>query len=996
MTTDRLCLVPVMLTLTVGCGSKAPADEQGGSQAGLRAMIKSQTYTATETGILTDTDTRTTTQTSTSTQTPTYTQSFTGTHTQTAAGSTITKTATTYNIPVSATNVGTVTDRNDYVAAKTYISTATLTRADTAGATFTKTMSATGTYADNGVVYTGSGTTTATLAFFSFATSTTTQTVAANFSGQVSRTIPATGTGTAYGSMTWTYTKTATGMHTDTLTQTNTQTLTQTTTSTDTNTATLTITITNTVTNTVTLTDCDDGNVCTDDSYNPATGCVYTNNTAPCNDQNTCTTNDTCSGGSCVGGAPNCDDGNACTIDSCNGDGTCAHSLMANYCIIDGVCYANGASGKQCQICDSTQPTKWSNKTAGSACMNVQPGTCDPQGICITSCGDDAMPGDSEIIIWNGPTYYGACKTLSASVSQGRFPNPTALEPVGENMLSSIKVGAKVRALVFQDAAKYDVNSPASDHYVFGGAVATFEAGSAHSLLGSDPSLKLNPTLELGPDVAYDASAIIVSPENDQRVAYTFLGDYPHDTDDPPFSENTQGICHSDTNWFFNNTWNLFRIPLTSNLDRSDAADNVSAPLPGPPADCKNKINGTECQFQHSAYCDWYSAQQAQHQDILGGCNHMGDADFSQEHNLIFVPVENCCAGPSVAVYNTDLKVIAVTRLTQQNGAGWVAIDPRGIPGVPWTRGREMRLWSSNSGISATGSQGMFVYTIAWEKLDGKAPIGPTYMGIPTTDFLTLVPDAAPTLRDINGEQLGVDYMQGGVFSRDLRDLTHWRDGSVFYISTSHSDAHGIFAFDPVSGGLLANSGDNRGQFNFEREYPGDLPVIGDDLNQEEEGLDYLDQAAYYDTHNGTVMPGGGELHAILNFNFESKVSLKHYAAHPDTFCHIPPSADEVTIYSDKDFSNTCRTLKVGEYPDFRWLYPMPDGYISSIQVGAGVKAELFDDSYYGGAELDLPNPAACTCAASAMPSCFIGKLADCFSDGQWNDRPSSIKVIAR
>ena len=45
---------------------------------------------------------------------------------------------------------------------------------------------------------------------------------------------------------------------------------------------------------------CDDVNVCTDDSCNPATGCVYTDNTAPCDNGDACTTGDACSGGACV------------------------------------------------------------------------------------------------------------------------------------------------------------------------------------------------------------------------------------------------------------------------------------------------------------------------------------------------------------------------------------------------------------------------------------------------------------------------------------------------------------------------------------------------------------------------------------------------------------------------------------------------------------------------------------------------------------------------
>jgi hypothetical protein len=48
---------------------------------------------------------------------------------------------------------------------------------------------------------------------------------------------------------------------------------------------------------------CDDGNVCTDDICNGASGCVHTNNTAACSDGNPCTMGDTCSDGSCVGSA---------------------------------------------------------------------------------------------------------------------------------------------------------------------------------------------------------------------------------------------------------------------------------------------------------------------------------------------------------------------------------------------------------------------------------------------------------------------------------------------------------------------------------------------------------------------------------------------------------------------------------------------------------------------------------------------------------------------
>jgi cytoskeletal protein CcmA (bactofilin family) len=47
---------------------------------------------------------------------------------------------------------------------------------------------------------------------------------------------------------------------------------------------------------------CDDGNVCTDDSCSPASGCVHTNNTAPCDDVDPGTVRDACSEtGKCTG-----------------------------------------------------------------------------------------------------------------------------------------------------------------------------------------------------------------------------------------------------------------------------------------------------------------------------------------------------------------------------------------------------------------------------------------------------------------------------------------------------------------------------------------------------------------------------------------------------------------------------------------------------------------------------------------------------------------------
>jgi hypothetical protein len=49
---------------------------------------------------------------------------------------------------------------------------------------------------------------------------------------------------------------------------------------------------------------CDDANPCTDDICDPTLGCRHFNNSGSCTDGNSCTTNDVCSQGACVGGPP--------------------------------------------------------------------------------------------------------------------------------------------------------------------------------------------------------------------------------------------------------------------------------------------------------------------------------------------------------------------------------------------------------------------------------------------------------------------------------------------------------------------------------------------------------------------------------------------------------------------------------------------------------------------------------------------------------------------
>ena len=113
---------------------------------------------------------------------------------------------------------------------------------------------------------------------------------------------------------------------------------------------------------------CDDQNACTDDSCAPATGCVFLAGDAnACTDSSACTS-DQCTNGRCVSTQiVFCDDGNACTDDACDPmTGLCAYTpddtnacSDGNACTVDvcldGVC--------TCPTCGSAPTLVFTNET---------------------------------------------------------------------------------------------------------------------------------------------------------------------------------------------------------------------------------------------------------------------------------------------------------------------------------------------------------------------------------------------------------------------------------------------------------------------------------------------------------------------------------------------------------------------------------------------------------------------------------------------------------
>jgi hypothetical protein len=160
---------------------------------------------------------------------------------------------------------------------------------------------------------------------------------------------------------------------------------------------------------------CNDGNVCTDDACNPASGCFNTNNSAACNDGNACTTVDVCAGGTCVGSTPpNCNDGNVCTDDACNPAAGCINTNNTASCSDGNAC----TTGDVCH---------------GGTCLGGPPPDCNDGNLCTTDscdpstglCSNTAGP-DNTACSGGGFCCAGNCVDLNVAQST----SPTGIYPL--------------------------------------------------------------------------------------------------------------------------------------------------------------------------------------------------------------------------------------------------------------------------------------------------------------------------------------------------------------------------------------------------------------------------------------------------------------------------------------------------------------------------------------------------------------------------------------
>jgi hypothetical protein len=195
--------------------------------------------------------------------------------------------------------------------------------------------------------------------------------------------------------------------------------------------------------------DCDDDNICTNDSCIKESGCQHLPNTFPCDDGNACTIGDTCLAGLCTGAAPlqcttvqpcqvstcdpvlgcvtsqapedtSCDDGYDCTIgDSCS-EGVCSSPLNLCECESDMDCPAPQNLCVGTPICDVSTFKCVIDPETFVLCDDLT-GPCDialctPEtGACVTQAiPDGVLCDDGDPCTTTGACQSGACQVQAA------------------------------------------------------------------------------------------------------------------------------------------------------------------------------------------------------------------------------------------------------------------------------------------------------------------------------------------------------------------------------------------------------------------------------------------------------------------------------------------------------------------------------------------------------------------------------------------------------
>lgn len=142
------------------------------------------------------------------------------------------------------------------------------------------------------------------------------------------------------------------------------------------------------------LIDCDDKNICTKDACYVSGGCSYSAlDGVSCDDGSPCTSGDGCSKGGCVGAPKQCDDSVACTVDACDPKTGKCSSVPAQQTCDDG----NPCTSDTCVLGSGCvhQPVKSGEKCKdGDACTTWSCAAGQCKSVFTCECQKDGDCGD--------------------------------------------------------------------------------------------------------------------------------------------------------------------------------------------------------------------------------------------------------------------------------------------------------------------------------------------------------------------------------------------------------------------------------------------------------------------------------------------------------------------------------------------------------------------------------------------------------------------------
>ena len=182
---------------------------------------------------------------------------------------------------------------------------------------------------------------------------------------------------------------------------------------------------------------CDDGNPCTADGCDLASGCTFTSLNGLCDDGNFCTTSDICSDGKCVASIVDCSDGVTCTSDGCLPQSGCFHLVGCddgNGCTSDscgktGDCVHLASSGS----CTDSDLCTGGETCSGGICGGGKPIPCDDGNACtldscdwVSGCASANLPASvtcTDGCGGAGACGGGVCKSAVGLGSSGFAPN---------------------------------------------------------------------------------------------------------------------------------------------------------------------------------------------------------------------------------------------------------------------------------------------------------------------------------------------------------------------------------------------------------------------------------------------------------------------------------------------------------------------------------------------------------------------------------------------